>query len=80
MIYESPLYQNSVCKGGWLHRYDQLRSYDNAVEEVCRICKDRKVFRFNVPNRVYLAFHIRDSLQPNRGAIFYREYPQHRIA
>lgn len=76
-MYESPLYQNSVCKGGWLHRYIIKRSYKNAVEEICAICKDRKIFSQDTPNRIYLSYHLRESLQPSRGLIFQREYPQY---
>lgn len=68
-----PLYQNSLCAGGWLHNYKIARDYTHTVKEICEKCKDVQYFKSKTPNRVYLSYHIRESLQPNRK-IFNHEY------
>lgn len=68
-----PLYHYSLCAGSYLHRYQIKRTYPDVVEEVCEICKDIQYFKENTPNREYLDYHIRESLQPNR-LIFHHEY------
>jgi hypothetical protein len=55
------------CLGSWLHRYQIKRQYADCVEEICDICKDRKLFRIiqgKVNNYEYLKHHQRQVLLP----------------
>ncbi len=70
------LYQNSLCVGSWLHNYRISKEYRTCVKEVCEKCKDVQYFRVNIPDKKYLSYHIRESLQPDRK-VFYHEYPQY---
>ncbi len=68
-------YQNSECKNHYLHDYRQIQVSSKGVLEQCSRCKDRRFFPTNVPDDVYLSFHIRSALQPG-DSLFEREYPQ----
>jgi hypothetical protein len=72
-----PLYLDSLCAGPWLHRYKIIRTSGWGVRELCLVCRDVQHYRNDVPNRLYLSTHIRESLQFNRK-IFHHEYPNQR--
>lgn len=56
---------NSECLiPGYLHDYRITKQLPGGVIEHCRRCRDKKYFRNNTPNRIYLSFHLRQSLQP----------------
>jgi hypothetical protein len=65
--------QKSQCKKGWLHRYRISRVFNEGVEEICDICKDRKFFKNNISNAVYLTSHQRQALSKDHN-LFSHEY------
>ncbi len=68
-------YQNSLCPEGlWLHKYMILEQFPEGVLEVCERCGDRKLFSRNVPNEVYLSYHLRSGLQRYHTR-FTKEFP-----
>jgi len=71
----NPHYQNSECIGNWLHDYRIVKEWSNGIEERCARCADCKFFPYNVPNDVYLSYHIRLALQPS-DPYFAHEYPE----
>lgn len=66
----------SNCKNGWLHRYNFKRVFEDGVEEVCEVCRDRKFFKNNGSNYQYLSYHMRSVLRPS-DTRFSKEYGQH---
>lgn len=69
----SKRYQNSVCKGGYLHNFLQIKETNIGFLERCSRCGKQMHFPGNVPNHVYLSYHIRSALQIN-DPLFKREY------
>ncbi len=67
------MWQNSECKGGLLHDYRIAKTFSEGVVEVCTRCKDKKFFKNNEPNRIYLSYHIRQALQKS-NLRFKKEY------
>lgn len=67
-------YQNSVCRRGILHDYIQFKQTPLGYLERCRKCGDKKHFPLEMPNHIYLSYHIRSALQPT-DPLFFREYP-----
>jgi hypothetical protein len=67
-------YQNSECKRNMLHDYKILETTTAGVFERCTRCGDKKHFPHNVPNHVYISYHIRSALQTNDPR-FFIEYP-----
>lgn len=71
-------YENSVCDEslGFLHDYKFVTQKDGDVVERCMnsFCGDVQVFRHNIPNAVYLSYHIRSALQP-QDVLFKINYP-----
>jgi len=67
-------YQNSKCVNGYLHDFRIQRQLASGVLEVCTRCRKAKYFPNNVPNHIYLSYHIRQALQPS-DPLFAREYP-----
>ena len=60
-------YQQSVCKKGlpYLHDYRPLYNKDGGLVEKCQLCGDKQYFPEKIPNHIYLARHIKQSLQPS---------------
>lgn len=67
-------YQNSKCKGGYLHKFRQVTQTERGFLERCERCGKTMHFSHDVPNHYYLSYHIRDVLQDN-DPMFYKEYP-----
>jgi hypothetical protein len=67
-------YQNSVCRRGHLHDFLQVMETRYGFLERCRKCGATIHFKSNIPNHVYLSYHIRSALQPS-DPLFFREYP-----
>ena len=67
---------NSNCKNSWLHRFEIVEQYPDAVKERCVICQKEKVFKIadgRINNEEYLSYHIRSALMPQHP-LFQREY------
>lgn len=64
---------NSECKGGFLHDYQIVKTYEHGVIERCTRCKQQQYFRNNVPNHIYLSYHLRSMIQP-KDPRFNHEY------
>jgi len=69
-------YQNSVCKGNYLHKFIILKNTQKGVLERCERCGMTQHFHNNISNHIYLSYHIRSALQAYEP-LFNREYPQH---
>jgi hypothetical protein len=67
-------YQNSECRGGYLHKYRIINEYNGGLVERCERCGDKQFFPSNTPNYKYLSYHIRQALQVDDPR-FLREYP-----
>jgi hypothetical protein len=67
-------YQNSVCRGNYLHDFRLVRETDQGFLERCTRCGKQVHFPGNVSNVLYLSYHIRSSLQSN-DPLFKHEYP-----
>jgi 5-methylcytosine-specific restriction endonuclease McrA len=67
-------YQNSVCRRGWLHDFRQIKETSHGFLERCLRCGKKAHFPGNVPNHVYLSYHVRSALQKGEP-LFNREYP-----
>lgn len=68
-------YQNSQCRNNYLHDFRQVDRTDRGFVERCTRCGKQMHFPLDVPNHIYLSFHIRSALQPS-DPLFKREYPQ----
>lgn len=67
------MFQKSKCHGGWLHSFTITDTYPEGVAEVCLKCRKRVYFPNNIPNVVYLSYHMRQALQRDHP-LFAREY------
>ncbi len=68
-------YQNSVCKGNYLHKFKILKQTTAGLLERCERCGTIKHFHMQIPNHIYMSYHIRSGLQIYEP-LFHREYPQ----
>lgn len=68
-------YQNSVCRNNYLHDFRQVQQTDIGYLERCTRCGKQMHFPSNVPNHIYLSYHLRSALQKN-DPLYYREYPK----
>ncbi len=66
-------YQNSVCRGHFLHKFKQITITDRGSLERCERCGMQKMFVNGMPNHIYLSFHIREVLRAD-DPLFNREY------
>lgn len=69
-------WQNSYCRGGFLHRYEIVQEFPEGILEMCEICKDRKFFKLvngQTDNLKYISYHIRQALPPTHKQ-FIKEY------
>lgn len=67
-------YQNSVCRRGWLHDLRQIKETKSGFLERCTRCGLQIHFPNNIPNHLYLSYHIRSALQKGEP-LYEREYP-----
>lgn len=67
-------YQNSVCTLGALHDFIQVTETNKGFLERCTKCGEQIHFPADVPNHIYLSFHVRSAIQPS-DPLFFREYP-----
>jgi hypothetical protein len=72
-MYPSRLYQNSKCVGAYLHDFKIIQDFTHGAKEVCQKCKKQMIFTHKTPNRVYVSYHIRETLQKS-NSIFAHEY------
>lgn len=72
-------YQNSECRGGYLHKWIQLEIIKDGSLERCERCGKKMWFSAaRGANALYLSYHIRSALQPS-DARFEKEYPSIKI-
>lgn len=75
-------WENSNCKGIFLHTYILIEEYQNAVKEVCTRCGKQMMFKVTPDGRIdnlhYIAHHIRQTLPKNhpRFQLEYERYTQ----
>lgn len=69
----SQRYQNSRCKNNYLHDFRHINQTDRGYVERCTRCGLQMHFPHDVPNHVYLSYHLRSALQVN-DPLFKREY------
>lgn len=58
-------WQNSQCKGKYLHRYAIIEEFETGVLENCEICHKSKFFRAvggEIENNAYMSYHLRLAL------------------
>lgn len=67
-------YQNSYCKGAWLHDFRAMREYSQGVLERCTRCGVKMFFKHQGNNAYYLSYHLRSALQVD-DPLFAHEYP-----
>lgn len=70
-------WDNSKCKGTWLHNFNLVAQYENAVKEVCDKCGKSKVFSIKdgrINNLEYIAYHIKQVLVPEHK-LYSHEHP-----
>lgn len=67
-------YQNSVCREGWLHKWLPMGETKNGSLERCERCGIKMNFPTNMPNHLYLSYHIRSVLRKS-DTMFAKEYP-----
>jgi hypothetical protein len=71
------IFKESICRSGWLHRYDLVGQAKEGVLERCVICHKKKSFRIRggtVNPKNYLAYHMRNALTKDHRK-FSKEYP-----
>ncbi len=66
---------NSECTAGFLHSYKITKTLPHGIIERCTRCLDTQFFRNEVPNYIYLSFHVRSALQMDHKR-FIKEYGQ----
>lgn len=70
-------WENSKCKGVFLHSYILVQEYPTAVKEVCTRCGKQMIFKVTPEGRIdnlhYLAHHIRQAL-PLNHPLYSHEY------
>ena len=64
---------NSECCNGFMHDYEIKEYYPIGLLEVCSKCKDKQFFKNNIPNHIYLSYHLRVMLNKTNPR-FYKEY------
>ncbi len=66
MKLDHQFFQNSMCKGNYLHRYKIVQEFDEGVIENCEICHKSKFFKVvggQLEANAYMAYHLRSALQ-----------------
>lgn len=62
MKYNHSFYQNSLCRNGYLHKFEIKEEYDEGVLEVCEVCNVRKFFKIinnEIDNQNYMSYHLK---------------------
>jgi hypothetical protein len=67
-------YQNSYCRGSWLHKFRTVQEFPDGAVERCERCGLQKYFRLEA-KLIYLSYHLREILKPN-DPLFIHEYPK----
>ncbi len=67
-------YQNSVCRPGILHKWIEIGQTPRGTLERCERCGMKKHFPKDMPNHLYLSWHIRSVLRKS-DSLFAKEYP-----
>ena len=75
MNQKSKRYQNSVCRGNWLHKFVPIKMTQTGSLERCERCGMTKHFLHKAPSHTFVSYNIR-SLLTTADPLFYREYPQ----
>jgi len=76
MVKDDSFFGKSKCRGGWLHRFNIQRQWEDCVEEVCEICGKSvffKVINGHADNSQYISYHARQCL-PKQHPLFSHEY------
>lgn len=61
----NPLFENSQCLNGYLHRYHIENEWEEGTEEICEICQDQRFYKVvngQIDNNEYLEYHEREIL------------------
>jgi len=72
-------FRASKCKGIWLHKYDLVADYGEAIKERCARCGKElvtKIYKGVADNNTYLKHHARQALVPQHS-LFAHEYPHY---
>jgi hypothetical protein len=56
---------NSECVCGFYHHFVIVEQLKGGVVERCLKCRKKIFFRNDVPNHIYLSYHLRSILQPS---------------
>lgn len=67
-------HKNSRCKNSYLHDFRHVQDTKFGFVERCRRCGKQEHFKHDMPNHVFLSYHIRSALQAS-DPLFFREYP-----
>lgn len=70
----SKRYQNSMCKGNYLHKFVNMKTTHSGILERCERCGLTKHFLNDAPSRIFVSYNIRSLLTTN-DSLFFREYP-----
>ena len=66
-------YKNADCLGSQYHDFRIVNTYPDSITERCFKCHKQVYFRNNVPNHIYLSYHLRSIIQPNNPR-YLKEY------
>jgi hypothetical protein len=70
-------YQDSICKGGYLHDFKPVVITNIGFMERCTRCGEQIHFPIDTPNWKYLSYHIRSILRAD-DQLYNHEYPNNR--
>lgn len=62
------MWKKSKCRASsWLHDWRTFRKHQDGILEVCLKCRQMKFFRYDLPSKLYLNYHLRSALQPHHN-------------
>lgn len=67
-------HKNSRCRNNYLHDFRWVRDTNVGFVERCTRCGRQEHFKNNMPDPIFLSYHIRAALQAS-DPLFFREYP-----
>lgn len=67
-------YQNSVCKGNFLHKWLTIKYTEKGELVRCERCGDKMHLRQDMPRHIILSFMIRSVIQES-DPLYKREFP-----
>ena len=70
-----PIWKESECVNGWLHRWEGIEDFGHGMFEYCEICHMTKFFH----TQNYLDYHVRMALQRYMPR-YYKEYPKQDVS